>query len=168
MKKCYVCKTKKPLSEFGRNRTRPDGLQNKCKLCKRTADREYYQTRDKERIKERTATTRHDADLFRYVYKLCNPCVICGEKDPMVLDFDHLDPKNKSFGLADASKNACSRGRLLREIAKCRVLCANCHRRRTAKDHNYLAYRLSQEKEPSFTFEWYPGKKTLVVSQPKD
>ncbi len=168
MKTCYVCKEGKPSSEFGRNRSRPDGLQNKCRPCKKLADKKYYETRDKERTKERTATSRYDAALFLYVYKLCNPCVDCGEPDPIVLDFDHLDPKTKAFGLSEAPSKSYSRDRLIKEIAKCEVVCSNCHRRRTAKSRNYLAYRLSQEKEASFTFNWHPGEKTLIVFEPTD
>jgi hypothetical protein len=57
------------------------------------------------------------------------PCALCGEADPVVLDFDHLRDK-----LRDVSVIAIVSGRmnLLAEIQKCRVLCANCHRRQTA------------------------------------
>jgi hypothetical protein len=56
-------------------------------------------------------------------------CVDCGEGDPVVLDFDHRADKR-----GDVSKLAAwgvSIATLQREIAKCDVRCANCHRRRT-------------------------------------
>lgn len=69
------------------------------------------------------------------------PCMDCGNSyPPCVMDFDHRDPSQKSRVLR--SKRvigmrgfAASRTReaLLAEIAKCDVVCANCHRLRTAK-----------------------------------
>jgi hypothetical protein len=58
------------------------------------------------------------------------PCVDCGESDPLVLEFDHRSDKifNISKGIRDHSWAS-----VLDEIAKCDVVCANCHRRRTAR-----------------------------------
>jgi hypothetical protein len=55
-------------------------------------------------------------------------CVDCGEEDPLVLQFDHLGDKTFNIGarLRDRPWKA-----ILDEIAKCDVVCANCHRRRT-------------------------------------
>lgn len=58
-------------------------------------------------------------------------CVDCGEKDPVVLEFDHLNPSTK---FKDVSKLlGKSLYKLEEEISKCEVVCANCHKRRTAK-----------------------------------
>jgi len=65
-----------------------------------------------------------------YAYLRQHPCELCREVDPVVLEFDHLRDKLRevtviaSFGGWDD---------LLAEIEKCRVLCANCHRRHTAQ-----------------------------------
>jgi hypothetical protein len=58
------------------------------------------------------------------------PCVDCGESDPRVLEFDHL--RDKSFGIANGLRDHNWQA-VLDEIAKCDVVCANCHRRRTAQ-----------------------------------
>jgi hypothetical protein len=55
-------------------------------------------------------------------------CVDCGEHDPVVLDFDHRHDKRGSVA---ALAYHCGEATLDREIAKCDVRCANCHRMRT-------------------------------------
>lgn len=59
------------------------------------------------------------------------PCADCGIKyPPYVMDFDHRDPSEKVADLATFSRCA-GRDRVLAEIAKCDVVCSNCHRERT-------------------------------------
>ncbi len=59
------------------------------------------------------------------------PCADCGvEYPPYVMDFDHRDPATKSFSTG-TDMHGVSRERLLAEVAKCDVVCANCHRERT-------------------------------------
>jgi len=60
-------------------------------------------------------------------------CKDCGEDDPIVLEFDHLDPSRKTRALSDGHHFGWSLEKLLKEAEKCEVVCANCHRRRTAK-----------------------------------
>lgn len=58
------------------------------------------------------------------------PCKDCGVKYPTeCMDFDHLE--NKEFGIGDHSVKDIEK--ILAEIAKCEVVCANCHRIRTKK-----------------------------------
>jgi hypothetical protein len=64
-------------------------------------------------------------------YLLVHPCSDCGTTDLLVLEFDHIDGKNKTTEISKMVKNACSWATILTEIAKCVVRCANCHRRKT-------------------------------------
>lgn len=58
------------------------------------------------------------------------PCTDCGVKYPyFVMQFDHLDPSQKSFNIGSFSTQSMSQ--VLEEIAKCEVVCANCHATRT-------------------------------------
>ena len=64
-------------------------------------------------------------------YFATHPCTDCGETDPLVLEFDHVDEKGeKAFEVA---RNFAERRwqDILDEMKKCEVVCANCHRKRT-------------------------------------
>lgn len=67
-----------------------------------------------------------------------NPCSICGESDIRVLEFDHVDPTTKSFNIGDRSNRGIDL--VSAEISKCRVLCANCHRRHTSATQNHYKH----------------------------
>lgn len=62
-----------------------------------------------------------------------NPCVDCGETDPIVLEFDHVRGVKRK-NVADMINAAYSLESLAEEITKCEVRCANCHRRKTYKE----------------------------------
>lgn len=60
-------------------------------------------------------------------------CRVCGYNEhPAALDFDHRDPAAKSFGIGHATSRTWES--VLFEIAKCDLLCANCHRVKTFND----------------------------------
>jgi hypothetical protein len=64
--------------------------------------------------------------------KATKSCQVCGERAPECLHFHHRDPSQKAIDLGTvASSGRWSRERILEEVAKCDVLCANCH----AKHH---------------------------------
>lgn len=56
-------------------------------------------------------------------------CGRCPEDEPYCLDFHHKDPKEKETTMARAIHYGWSIERIEKEIAKCEVLCANCHRK---------------------------------------
>jgi hypothetical protein len=62
-------------------------------------------------------------------YKAARGCKFCPEKEPCALDFHHRDRLEKTIELAEAVHARWSIPRLLTEIAKCEVVCANCHRK---------------------------------------
>jgi hypothetical protein len=61
-------------------------------------------------------------------YFASHPCVDCGLADPVVLEFDHVGEKHFDIG---KGFEAYGWARVLDEIERCEVVCANCHRRRT-------------------------------------
>ncbi|TXH11309.1 MAG: hypothetical protein E6R04_01560 [Spirochaetes bacterium] len=65
-------------------------------------------------------------------YKESHPCIRCGESHPACLAFHHIDPKTKESEIANAVVRGWGWVRVLEEIEKCVILCANCH----AKEHD--------------------------------
>lgn len=68
-----------------------------------------------------------------------NPCVDCGEADRDVLEFDHRNPALKKGSVCEMAHRCVSRAEV--EAAKCDVRCANCHRRRHARERRLNALR---------------------------
>lgn len=110
----------------------------RCPPCKSAYNREHYlaniaayvaRAARRKAIVADNNTTR----LIRYLQE--HPCVDCGEADPLVLEFDHLRDKVYDVGYMVAAGRAWSS--IVREIEKCEVRCANCHRRVTAKRANW-------------------------------
>lgn len=67
-------------------------------------------------------------------YKAEFGCRNCPEDDPVALDFHHRDPTTKIFTIGSkAIANKYSVERLMEEIEKCDILCANCHRKEHRK-----------------------------------
>jgi 5-methylcytosine-specific restriction endonuclease McrA len=70
---------------------------------------------------------------------MCNPCLDCGETDWQVLQFDHRDPREKLYNVANMVSHKPWL-EMLWEMEKCDVRCANCHTRKTALDMGYYTY----------------------------
>jgi len=65
------------------------------------------------------------------------PCEDCKNSYPhYVMDLDHRPDELKTFELSDAIAKGKSKQKILDEIAKCDVVCANCHRVRTFTREN--------------------------------
>ena len=109
----------------------PDQKPEKIKrLCKRHGitlfvknSRGYYRcpSCEVERVTERR---RRVKELL--VAEAGGACAVCGyDRHPRALEFHHLDPGEKRFGLG--SGNSWSLATARAEAAKCALLCGNCH-----------------------------------------
>ena len=92
--------------------------------------RRWY--RDNAKRKRQWETLRRD-EIRRWwrEFKASKSCERCGESAPECLHFHHIDPATKLFSLSNAASNGRSKAVILAEVAKCIVLCVNCH----AKHH---------------------------------
>jgi hypothetical protein len=97
--------------------------------------------RAKTRMKELYKRNREITDN----YKMERGCRCCGWKDfPEGLDFDHEDPKEKYRDIAQMGTARLEL--LLAEMAKCIILCACCHRLKTARPEEFKK-RMAQYQE---------------------
>lgn len=77
------------------------------------------------------------AQNFVWNYLLTHPCVDCGEDDPVVLEFDHINPQTKGNNISTMANRGNTPDRILKEIELCEVRCANCHKKKTAKQFGF-------------------------------
>ncbi len=117
--------------------------QKVCTSCKRAYDEGYYadpKNREAQKARVRVRNERITADnrekLLEYLRG--HPCVDCGEVDPVVLQFDHLGDKDQA--VSHLVRGAYSWQRVLKEISKCEVRCANCHCRKTAVQFGWFKH----------------------------
>lgn len=132
MKQCNRCSESKPLDDFCVRSKSKDGRQPWCKECSTKRFKEYYRD-DPKAYRDRAKKIQKEASDALTELKDNQPCMDCGVRYPYyVLEYDHCDPRTKEGNL----KEMCSNGKatLLREVAKCDLVCANCHRLRTHKD----------------------------------
>jgi hypothetical protein len=135
VKTCTRCGQTKPLDEFPPvRRSEPEKLQRWCRACFSEANKgNYWKNPERERARVLLLKTRKREENRRRTieYLIAHPCVGCGEKDIVVLQFDHL--RDKMFNISTMIANGSSWERIEGEIAKCAVRCANCHRLKTAE-----------------------------------
>jgi hypothetical protein len=94
----------------------------------------YYRQNRAREIARVTRRQRAALEFLRDLRRV--PCEDCGGTfEPYQMDFDHRDPTAKLFGLTWPRALLASRQRLLEEVAKCDIVCANCHAVRTYALH---------------------------------
>jgi hypothetical protein len=132
-RKCYRCGELKPVDDFAWRRKAEGQRDTFCRSCRAAYGKEHYAANRAAYIEQaRIQKERLQLERTRYLleYFQRHPCVDCGELDPVVLEFDHLRDKRFSIGQELIRRSWRS---ILAEMEKCEVVCANCHRRRTAR-----------------------------------
>ena len=142
--RCSRCGKFKSAAEFAWHHKERGQRRKCCRACQSRYSRQHYE-KHKERYVARAVRRRKALTAQRVAYLVAlfhaNPCADCGESDPLVLEFDHL--ADKKFNIAKGI-TAHSWQALVDEIAKCEVVCANCHRRRTAARAGSIRFTLAQ------------------------
>ncbi len=141
---CSRCKEHKHIIDFHIRSSRKKGISSACKKClavTRLTKHEQFRmenplplkktkleklsTRKKIRHKQRS-----DFRMFMNELK-SGPCIDCGKLfAPECMDFDHLDGYKRECIEFNELRGA-AKSKILAEIAKCELVCSNCHRIRT-------------------------------------
>lgn len=137
-KKCSKCLRMLDESEFNW-KFRNIRLQYHCKDCSRKYIRNHYNNNLKYYIEKARVRNKMIKDIgtsYLGPYLLSHPCVDCGEKDILVLEFDHRDRTKKISEIRNIIQRGGTLDKVKKEVEKCDVRCANCHRRKTEKETN--------------------------------
>jgi hypothetical protein len=148
LRRCGRCGELKSVDEFNWRRKHRGQRDSYCRPCRAVYKHEHYAANRQRYIDnavDRTRTLAFERAAYLIDYFRTHPCADCGESDPVVLEFDHQSDKLFciSQGLRDRSWQS-----VLDEIAKCEVVCANCHRRRTARRRNHTRAAIAHRSIP--------------------
>jgi hypothetical protein len=89
--------------------------------------------------RERSRHKRQVAFDYANSIKSVTPCADCGLTfDPCCMDFDHLPGYKKKYGINRMCSNGTSICLIEKEIAKCEVVCAGCHMKRSYGRHQHM------------------------------
>lgn len=118
-----------------------------CYSCKREYDVRWNEQNKEKKMKTIRRLRDERKILNRKLicdYLIDHPCTDCNEKNIIVLEFDHLRDKEYPIpiGLRDRTWKT-----VLKEIEKCEVVCANCHRIREAERGNTSRYLFTKNRE---------------------
>lgn len=116
-KDLYYCSKCQKWKHFRHFRSRLEGI-IPCLVCENLAKR---------RPTTKLGITDYQQRAWVDRYKTVQGCLLCREKDPQCLDLHHVDPSAKDAEVAKLIGTSLSK--IKREVAKCIVVCSNCHRR---------------------------------------
>jgi hypothetical protein len=139
-KSCGDCKRFLSLIDFAYKYPERGILQNYCKACQKRRSREHYVLNTaayKVRIARNNQKVRTANRSRLHEYLSSQQCADCGIRDLASLEFDHRDPALKLKDVSNMVQKGFAWATILSEIGKCDVVCANCHRRRTARQFDW-------------------------------
>ncbi len=147
---CSKCKVEKTRDDFYVHRRRgKEDLQGYCKACANSLRWRHGRIRNEAERQKVYASNKksYQKNKAKYLFRAGQrsaqakvkaleahgsmACQNCGFRDhPAALEFHHRDPSQKRFNLANAfqSPSQFSWDEILAEIAKCDLICSNCHR----------------------------------------
>jgi 5-methylcytosine-specific restriction endonuclease McrA len=130
MRACSKCLVEKPDGEFFIRDKKTGRLHAQCKACYRAQRQLNYSSHYAKYRDLYIRRAKNRREMLSYLSnKVCNDC---GESDIRVLELDHIDPTQKKFSISQAVKLGYDWNSVVEELKKCQILCANCHKKRTA------------------------------------
>lgn len=136
MKQCTKCLKTLSTASFSWKNKAKKILSPVCKSCQKIYRDNHYLSKRESYIKK-AKTWRETEKIRFYNWLQKKSCVDCGNNDFRVLEFDHLEDKDYTIATKIGTVKLET---LLLEINKCDIVCANCHRIRTAERGKYYTY----------------------------
>lgn len=101
-------------------------MKNPSKEQVKEWNRTYYL---KNKVKRRDQYNKYRKELREWYrnLKLNLSCSLCKFSHPAVIAFHHKDPENKEYEISIMVNMGLSKETILKEMAKCDILCHNCH-----------------------------------------
>ena len=140
IKICSKCELSKPIKEFNFKNKSKGIYQCQCKSCTRINIRNHYINNKQyylDKTRKRNSGLRRVINEYILSYFKNHSCIDCGESNPIVLEFDHRDGNQKEESISGFSR-VRKLEKVVSEIEKCDVRCANCHRKKTAKQFGWF------------------------------
>ncbi len=141
MKKCSKCKKEKPIEEFNFKNKNLKLRQCQCRECTRLLIKNHYNENKQyylKKAKKRNLEIKSNIVNYLQDYLSKKSCIDCGEADIAVLEFDHRNRSKKTEAVSTLIRHGYPISIIRKEIGKCDIRCANCHRRKTSKDFKWL------------------------------
>jgi len=121
------------IDQFNKNKAKSDGLTNSCKPCMVIYQAAHYQ-RNKKKMQAKAAVRQKVRCQNWKDLKDNKACMDCKVVHRWIaLEYDHRDASTKVDDVSIMVAHGLSTTTILAEIAKCDLVCANCHRYRTLK-----------------------------------
>ena len=142
---CNKCHKEKGPEDFSFKNKEKNLRKKICKDCHSLYRKQHYLQNKKKYIAKAHKWNKKQKEILgKYLFDILSEskCIDCREKDIIVLDFDHVT--NKRFGIAEMYRNCYSLKAVEDEIKKCVVRCANCHRRKTAREIGYWKFKMRE------------------------
>lgn len=96
-------------------------------MARADCDARYY-AKNKRTQQERVARRKREIAAWVKNLKIGRQCERCGYDHPAALDWHHRPGEEKLFSVCKAPERGAGRTKILAEVAKCELICANCHR----------------------------------------
>ncbi len=141
-KRCTKCGESYPIEDFPYKNRILGKRHSVCKHCSaERANEWYYENRERHihNVDRKRSDDREAARQYITEYLSTHPCVDCGEDNPNMLEFDHQS--DKDFSVTHMIYKGFSLAHIAAEISKCEIRCANCHRRKTARELGWFRDR---------------------------
>lgn len=148
-KTCSKCKNLKTIDEFPWRSKIKQKKQAACRDCTKQTSKKWYKNNTSRQIEnvKRNNQIHYKSRIERmFAFLSDKSCIDCGERNPILLDFDHVRGE-KVDNISHMLSTGASWTAIEAELEKCEPTCSNCHRLKTAQRGQWYMYELWKLKE---------------------